>query len=655
MRRHCNLNPQPGVNMPSTDKPLITWPCYEPVVVAEGASNCQEIGLSVSLTEEDCVQHVFIIGSTGSGKTTLITSAIEQLLHHPIGLLILDAKQDGMVEQITEMAAKVGRGNDLAVLGPQGSHVLDLFGGLRAYEDVDTLAQWLMLATDRIDVNNNPYWQNTTSALIAAALTMLVSRRKRTSFTEAVEFMRSWFVQLEGSTMPRGVTEIMEAARRKAAKRGACPQLVGAVDHASVWSRLDSRTRSNLQTCLLNVLSGISSFAATRTFEAGDRPVFHPAQVAKEGKPCVCIVSVNALTHPDLAKFLMRLARRQFLDAVQARLPGERSLVGLIADEFGLIVQPGEEDSAQISTLRSKRCFVLAASQGLAGLDDKIGVRLRRSILLNFNSIAFMRTREQEAGEFATLSLGKREQRVISRPTTEWEDGATALMARPSSGERQVPVCPPGALGQLQPHQAYVIKSDGTRTLFPVWFVPWFEMAGPASENPIPQREAKSVFGVEHVEHLMEHHGIKPRLSREALNAAFKLDARIHRSTLDQAKEFFRRKACMLPEGLETLPGSWLAGLPGVLWAMRKPHWAHVPFMIQHVACVDGVLLLDFAQEPAPKRDVGFTQWDQIRVKVNRCLYPSRWRPLLRNHRVQLSIKWPTLRLEVPDAGHEFA
>jgi hypothetical protein len=406
-----------------------------------------------------------------------------------------------------------------------------------------------------------------------------------------------------------------------------------------VWKNLDSRTRSNLQGCLLNVLRPLCSAAATRSFDVNDQPVFHPSQVATEGK--ICIVSVNALTHPDLAKFIMRLARRQFFDAVQARLPGDRVLTGLIADEFPLIVQA--EDADQLATLRSKRCFVLAATQGLAGLDDKIGSRLRRSVLLNFNSIVFMRTREFEAGEFATLSLGYREQRMISRPGIEWKDYALAVMGRRSSSARRVPVCPPGALGQLQTHQAYVVKPDGTRTLFPVWFVPWFEMA--ASDSPASPAKTDGGFvrGADHTEALMRRCGMEPILSPKALNAAFVLDARIHKRSLDQARDFFRQKACMIPEGLESLPASWLAGLPGILWAMRKPHWMNIPYMIQRVACVDGVLLLSFAQESAPN-DMRFTSWDRIRVKVNRCVYPSRWRPLLRHHRVRLWIEHPELR-----------
>ena len=646
MRRHRDINPQPGVSIHHAESPLIVWPCYEPVLWAS-----QTPGRSVSLSEEDCGQHVCLIGSTGCGKTTLILAAIQQLLPQKIGLLILDAKQDGMVEQISEMATRAGRGADLAILGPHGTHVLDIFGALRTYDDVQALTEWLMLATDRIDVYNNPYWQNTSSALISAALTLLVNRRRRTTFADAVEFMRNWFVQMDGSAMPKRVTEVLEAAKRKAAKPGASPQLLGAVDHASVWKHLDPRTRSNLQSCLLNVLRPLLSSAATRSFDSTDRLVFDPRQVATNGK--LCIVSVNALTHPELAKFFMRLARRQFFDAVQARLPDERQFgSALIADEFPLIIQP--EDADQLATLRSKRCFVLAATQGLGALDEKVGPRLRRSILLNFNTIVCMRTREEEAGEFASLNLGTRSRKVTPKPRAEWEDNTLALLAQPVPIKFQGPVCPPGALGQLQPHQAYVMKADGNRTLYPVWFVPWFEMTASDLGAPHSRPSHKFVNDANQTEQLMQRCGVHPVLSPEILMAAATLDAGLHDRSLSEAREFFRGKACMIPEGLESLPAGWLAGIPGILWSTRKQHWTMIPYMIRRVGFAEGVLLLEFTQEQR-RPSKRLTAWNQIRVTLNRCIYPSRWRPLLGRHRHQLRVSHPELRSELAAADLDLA
>jgi energy-coupling factor transporter ATP-binding protein EcfA2 len=598
------------------------------------------------LTEESLRQHLLVIGSTGSGKTTLLMDAIQQLLQRPIGLLILDAKEDGLVEEITQMAGEAGRAGDLAILGPSGTHALDLFEPLRSLEDVEMLAGWLMLGAEI--GGDNPYWQHATTSLVAAALTLLVSGDSPVRFAEAVDFMRSWFVGLEDfATLPKGVAEVVARAKRGAAKTGACPQLLGALDHVEVWKRLDGRTRSNLQSCLLNVLHPLLSAAATRCFDAAHRPVFSPAQVATEGK--LCVVSLNALTRPDLAKFIFRLARRQFFDAAQSRGPGVHPLCGLIADEFPLIVHGSDAD--QLGTLRSKNCFVLAATQGLSPVDEKIGGRLRRSVLLNFNTIVFLRTREEETGEFAALSLGTQEPPPPVKSEAGWEDRSVATLPQPGQpGEKLV--CPPGTLGRLQPHQGYVVQSDGNRTYRPVWFAPWFERAEEA-EIRRALRDPHPPFSAPYVCRLMERCGRQPILSVEIVEAAVQLEAAMHARALEEARNFFRGKACLVPDGLEALPASWLSGLPGILWATRRPHWTHLPYMVARVACVQGVLLLSFAQEMKP-RDDRVTAWDRLRVIVNCCVYPSRWRPLLRHHRVQLAISRPNLPVNTHATGHDF-
>jgi hypothetical protein len=586
------------------------------------------------LTEEDLVQHLLVIGSTGCGKTTLLMGAIQQLLLCPIGLLILDAKEDGQVEKITQMAGKAGRAGDLAILGPSGTHALDLFGPLRSLEDVEMLADLLMLGTEI--GGENHYWQHTTTSLVAAALTLLVVGDSPVRFGEAVHFMRSWFVGLDDfAALPRGVAEVVARARRSAAKTGASPQLLGALDHVEVWKRLDGRTRSNLQSCLLNVLRPLLSAAATRCFDTTVRPTFRPAQIVREGK--LCVVSVNALTQPELAKFIFRLARKQFFDAAQSGGSGKHPLCGLVADEFPLIVQ--REDADQLATLRSKKCFVLAATQGLSALDEKIGWRMRRSVLLNFNTLVFFRTREVETGELAALSLGAQEALRPAKVEPAWEDSAVATLSQ-SARAGVTPVCPPGTLGRLRPHQGFVIQSDGSRTSRQVWFAPWFDMTEESPTNQDVAPEDPSCFTVQYVCQLIERCGLKPVLSTEMFRAAVQLDVVLPESALGRARVFFRSKACLVPQGLESLPACWLAGLPGILWATRKPHWTKLPYMIRQVACVEGVLLLSFAQETNPGDD-RITSWDRLRIRVNLCVYPSRWRPLSRHHQQQLSLQRP--------------
>lgn len=606
MWSHCHSHPQPGVN----NELLVTLPCYEPA------------GQRLQLTEAELKQHLLVIGSTGSGKTTLLWNIVEQLVPHRVGLLILDAKCDGLEHQLTTLAKRCGRERDVVWLGPDGSHALDLFGRLHSYDDVELVTQLLLLATEPMH-SDNAYWQSATTALIASALTLLYSPSKPPpTFQHATDFMRRWFFHGSESELSPAVAEVITRAKRAARRAGAPAQLGIALDQVEIWKRLDPRTRSNLQSCLMNVLRPLLSSVAGRCFDTGKRPRFNLSQVAAAGK--LCVVSVNVLTHPALAGFVLRLARREFCDAVQARGPGEHRLCALVADEFALIAE--REDVDQLATLRSKRCCVLAATQGLASLDERLGERRRKAVLLNFNTLAFMRTREEEAGEFAALSLG-RWTPPRRRRAPEWSLG-DLLTSRAHLPVRSGLVCPLGALGNLQPHQAYVVTADGNRTQEPVWFVPHFER-----EQVVPPAPPVSPqFTAAHVLTLMERNGMRPVLSAGQINCVLHHPAWKPTAALAKATAFFRSRACLVPHGLETLPVPWLAGLPGILWSMREPHWAHVPYMINRVACVDGVLLMGFAQELEGEQAVD-TSWDRIRVQVNERLAPNRWRRLSPRHR----------------------
>jgi hypothetical protein len=141
-------------------------------------------------------------------------------------------------------------------------------------------------------------------------------------------------------------------------------------------------------------------------------------------------------------------------------------------------------------------------------------------------------------------------------------------------------------------------------------------------------------FRPAYIDALMRQAGYHPKCTPEVLLLATLLGETSGKRNLDKAQDFFSTKAFMLPSGLETLPDCWLASLPEILWAMRKPHWPYVPFFISEVGMEGGVLLIRFAQELP---EVGITGWDWIRVRINSALYPSLWRKLNRQDALVLS------------------
>jgi hypothetical protein len=150
----------------------------------------------------------------------------------------------------------------------------------------------------------------------------------------------------------------------------------------------------------------------------------------------------------------------------------------------------------------------------------------------------------------------------------------------------------------------------------------------------------KVSFTVPYLVALMRRQGLQPKLSAELVAAVARLDAALHPAALARVARFFREKTGQMPDGLDSLPAAWLAGLPGILWPLRRPSWTHLPYGVERIACREGVLLLSFAGEPEPD-DKRYTLWDEIRVVANRSLYPSRWRPLLPRHQLAVRLVDP--------------
>jgi hypothetical protein len=338
------------------------------------------------------------------------------------------------------------------------------------------------------------------------------------------------------------------------------------------------------------------------------------AAAATHGK--ICVISVNAVAEAEFAKFFFRLTKQSLFDAVQRRQDAGYRLCGVIADELPLVLTLG--DPEQLATVRSKRCFIMAATQGLGAISERLGPGTARALLNNFNTTLFMRSREVETSLQAHWALGARKERMRPKPAVE--GGSLGLLPPPSNGpiDAEKPVCPIGALGRLDVHQAFIAFADGSVTEFPVWFVPWFQQQKKVVAAP-------EKFSAKHVEQLMLRAGFKPRCTPEAVAHAAS-SIRVQRDDLSAwVQEFFVAKAGMIPQGLDTLPDCWLAALPGILCGMGKSHWIHIPFFINRLALEDGVLLVGYAQEE-PEVTARITAWDRIRIGLNVSLYPNRWR-----------------------------
>jgi hypothetical protein len=492
---------------------LFGWDCWEPY---------QRIAFS----PRDAMGHVLILGSTGSGKTTLLISALQQLIAYRadnpkerIGLLVLDGKCDGTADLVRAMARHVGRESDLVLVGVRGDHFIDPFGSPeeRGLRQIDNTVTRLLLGTERL-TGNNGYWEEARRAMLDAALTLMLVAGRNLDFDPTVSFLRNWFF---GPRIAEAeVNMVVHTAKSSADRRGTPGvrrKVQMAVDQAAVWRELDPRTRSNLQSVLINVLRPLLSVSAADYFETRGRPRFDPVAVADGGK--ICVVTGNTLIDPYASRLLLRMARWDFFNAVQRRGAGNHPICGLLADELALVVAP--EDCETLATVRSRSCFVLSCTQGLIGIEAVVGPRLRRLLTQHFNSTIWLRSREEETQEMAAAALGLRLQPVVRGRGPRWKPGQPEKV-----WYDMVPICPPAALGRLEPHQGFAIMIDGSYTEHPISFVPWFEnprlafLREPLPDRPVqPNRTAQPSRGAAHMERLMTDRGFRLHLTADEVGA----------------------------------------------------------------------------------------------------------------------------------------
>jgi len=147
-----------------------------------------------------------------------------------VGLVILDAKNDGTVEHVKAAAAAVGRSEDVCVLSLESDAAYDFFGECRRLNQATEYAERLVFGCNEMGGGNDVFWNEFRHNLLSAALTWLISlHAERRSFADWITHAASWL--LAERLTPEHHAEL-ESLRRIAAglKAGTAERI--AIDHA---------------------------------------------------------------------------------------------------------------------------------------------------------------------------------------------------------------------------------------------------------------------------------------------------------------------------------------------------------------------------------------------------------------------------------------
>ncbi len=166
------------------------------------------------------------------------------------------------------------------------------------------------------------------------------------------------------------------------------------------WQRLDPRTKSNELSTISNLISSFGNpIANGHIFEGKSKTRLDIGELVCSGK--IVVASFDGIANRQSATAICKLLKSDVYGHIQVRQNPSR-LVGIVMDEFPLVATDGENisgDGFNMQTIRSKRGFVIAATQGLVGVDLAIGESARRRLMTNFNNVFVFKSNEREVLE----------------------------------------------------------------------------------------------------------------------------------------------------------------------------------------------------------------------------------------------------------------
>ena len=465
---------------------------------------------ALPLTGRMLCQNVLITGGVGSGKTT---SGINPILRDAIqfrageqefktGLFVFDSKTDGTTERVREWATACGRGEDVQILGPGGTHGYDPFGSNVGVADVELLAAKLTsLSPEQGYGSDNAYWTTTSRAGLEAAIGLHLMYVGGLELHSTLKWLSdTLFSPKTSSTVPAWgkVSEIRQALDSIALDCDpVCHRTMdGYCKMMESWEKLDPKTRGILVTVVQHILGPLLSPRIQDIFPCESRPAVCMSDIVDQGK--IVVFRLNAAADPELSSNVGRLLKADLYRAIQGRrfrADDDARLVGLFLDEYPLVAtgnQPYFGDVQNLQTMREKRAFVVAATQGFVSLANAVGPRAWEGLRINLTNQIYFRSNEPEVEELARVILGKRTRSQSVNLSVEAEDSRDGETKTESRHDRTLRVegddwiIQSGDLARLEAHEAFYSLAEGERSEAPVFLLPDFS----APElDPLPKAQ----------------------------------------------------------------------------------------------------------------------------------------------------------------------
>lgn len=330
-------------------------------------------GKPIIMGTKELNQHIFLCGTTGSGKTTTILCFVDFALRANISLILIDGKGDrDFAAAVSNMAQKHQRTFQLFSISEpeQSCHYNPLAsGGPTEQKDrLMELSEW-----------KEPYYQYMAERYLQIALTLFEKAYGKYDLYSCISSLAPGNLEMLARKLnaPSSVTEYLADIDKKA--------ISGLIDRLTLI---------------------IESQIGYLFSEEPENTISLAEAIASKN---IVLFSLDSLAYPLYAKLLGRLV----INDLKAVASGRRntSLVMTIYDEFNVFASRNVIDLVNKS--RSKGFAALIATQSLADL-DVVDSALKNQIIQNCNTLIIQRQNDAKDAEELSKIIGTEDAWVMT-------------------------------------------------------------------------------------------------------------------------------------------------------------------------------------------------------------------------------------------------
>jgi len=388
--------------------PILTVGTALGVLAARGDALAPSAGLDMALSLDDLMQHLLVLGGTGSGKTAGVLRPLCKQLGalDGLGLVVLDGKGS-----LPGEIAKIVPG--LTVIDPS-TKKMSLVEGLTPTEIVATVADILGRAEGK-----DRFFDDSAAGLMRHAAVLAIS-----------EGGAAWSLS--------GIWQIASRGPESKAIEEAdvtVPEISAAIQFfREEWPKVEPEVKASILATLRAWITTITSHPDTRAW-AETPEGKSEADITAALKGGRLGILAPAHRYGQAGPVVVALLKARLFAAIRDRADkgmgqGETPLV-LVMDEAQEITT--EEDALILGIARSLRLGIVASTQTVEGIEARLGPGKAAQYLTLFGSVMALQNRSARTADAVASRLG-----ASFRPVLESVPGVptvrSAVMAQRASG-----------------------------------------------------------------------------------------------------------------------------------------------------------------------------------------------------------------------------